>query len=89
MSSYADGVWSHPNNCPTCWAMRVSQGFKLPETTGEECDSCKHATALIAFYSSAKYVAWQSSIPEGMAMEEMAAWFADHPEPSFLDIGKL
>ena len=83
MSSYANGVWTHLNNCPTCWATRVSQGFKLPETTGEECASCKEAAAFATFYASAEYVAWQSTIPDRMEMEELSAWMAANPPPVF------
>jgi hypothetical protein len=83
MSSYANGAWTHENNCPTCWVTRVSQGFKLPETTGEECASCTEAAALAVFYASAEYVAWQSTIPAGMNMEQMSAWGTANPPPVF------
>jgi hypothetical protein len=82
MSSYVNGIWTHDNNCPSCWAVRVSQGFKLPETTGDECDECKKFAILAAFYASAEYVAWQSSIPLGMEMEQLSAWMVENPPPT-------
>jgi hypothetical protein len=86
MSSYANGVWTHQNNCPTCWAVRVSQGFKLPDVLGEECESCKEHRTAVAFYSSAEYVAWQSTLPEGLAMEELSAWVVEHPAPIYKEV---
>jgi hypothetical protein len=83
MSSYANGAWTHENNCPSCWATRVAQGFKLPETTGEECASCKETAALAAFYASDIYVAWKASVPVGMNMEQLSVWMAANPPPVF------
>jgi hypothetical protein len=83
MSSYANGTWTHPNNCPTCWAVRVSQGFVLYGGTGEECEACKTTRALLAFYSSAEYVAWQTTIPEGLEMVGLSAWLVENPAPTY------
>jgi len=90
MVSYENGQWLNLNDCPACWAVRVSQGFKLPVyVLGELCDACVIAKADAEFRASPEYVAWIASIPVGLTMEEMRTWYADHPTPSFLDIGKV
>ncbi len=89
MVSYENGQWHNLNDCPTCWVVRESQGFTVPAVLGELCSPCVKAKADADWRASPEYVAWIALIPVGLTMEEMTAWYADHPTPSFLDIGKL
>lgn len=42
-----------------------------------DCPICKFR----AFQQSPEYIAWQSSIPQGLSMQEYAEWVTANPAP--------
>lgn len=70
-------------DCPSCREALNLKGFFLAVVESNPlCQECAKTKALHDYLVSPEYVAWLSSMPEGLELPDSPAWIEANPPPS-------